>query len=55
MRDLLFGTPAGWQLDVWLAVSSVDSRVWWVPASVVLVVRLVADFRAVKRWPDGKP
>jgi hypothetical protein len=52
MRDLLFGTPVGWQLDVWLALGSIP---WWVPATVVLVVRLVADFRAVKRWPDGKP
>jgi hypothetical protein len=56
MRDLLFGTPAGLLLDVWLALPSGDA------AGVIVVLVLVLTLavllwraRRQARWPDGKP
>jgi hypothetical protein len=55
MRDLLFGAPAGWLLDVWLAVSSVGAIGVIVALAFVLTLVLLWRAKPQARWPDGKP
>ena len=56
MRDLVFGTPAGPLLDVWLVLSSE-----YVLAPAVTGVVLAGVVRVLRRaiwqarWPHGKP
>lgn len=56
MRELMFDSPAGLLLDVWLALPSGDA----VGVIVVLVLALtlgwlLARARRQARWPNGKP
>jgi hypothetical protein len=57
MRDLLFGTPVGWQLDVWLALGSIPL---WVLVALAMAPLGWFTGRGINRrrqarWPDGKP
>jgi hypothetical protein len=54
---MLFGAPAGWLLDVWLALPS-HLDAFAVGAACAFLSRLVIDvyhWRRRARWPDGKP
>lgn len=59
MRDLLFGTPADWPLDLWLALDSVPLWVLVVaamgPVGYAVSSLVLRRARRQARWPHGKP
>jgi hypothetical protein len=56
MTELVHGAPAGWLLDVWLALPSGDAVGVIVVVVLVLTLALLLQrARRQARWPDGKP